>query len=88
VSSPMGTDRCDFSDLPPSMCSHCLGLDARERAEKRTETRSGTGIGRSFPARFAGKCGCGEPITVGELIRYDEEGGWLRLACCGGDLDD
>jgi hypothetical protein len=78
----MGSDRCDLTELPKRFCSHCTGADAREQLAKRVQRPSG-GMSAPFPARFAGTCNCGEPIVPGELIRRDEDGGWLRMKCCG-----
>lgn len=68
------SERCDYSDLPPSMCSHCRGQVTTRTAELPSYLRE---------ARYRGQCaGCGELYMVGALIEFDPQtGGWLAECC-------
>jgi hypothetical protein len=66
------TDRCELSDLPTEMCSHCRGLDkkpARQPAQMWTT------------ARYNGPCfNCGDGIREGDQIGL-VDGAWLCQRC-------
>lgn len=77
----MADPRCDKSDLPPSMCSHCRGgQQDRYAAARRERLLDQPGV---VAAKFPGRCGaCGEPTRLGEGIMRNPDGhGWLGECC-------
>lgn len=67
------SDRCEMSDLPTEMCSHCRGLD--KRPEK-------VAAGHWIAAKFASKCDvCDGWIREGDPIGYVEDGYWVCGRC-------
>jgi hypothetical protein len=68
-------DICPLTDLLRSACSHCTG---RGEELPPDPARSGPWI----TARYPGRCsGCTEPVTPGDRIRGDGDGGWLCEDC-------
>lgn len=83
-------ERCDFTDLDSSMCSHCRptratleSADAASRLAPTYTTSGPTPAGRPwFTAVRAGRCAvCGEPFAAGAQIRLQTPAGW-RADCC------
>jgi hypothetical protein len=67
---------CDFSDLPKTSCSHCLGITD----ERDIKTRSKQGE-PWFPASYRGMCvECGYPIEEGEPIAHFGDG-YIHRGC-------
>jgi hypothetical protein len=70
--------RCDKSDLPVSMCAHCLGHRGVDEVELLVAA------GPAFRARFGGRCVavCGTAIRVGDLIvPVEDSTGHAHLGC-------
>lgn len=67
------TDRCELTELLVDDCAHCRGIVLES-----TRTAN-TGW---FPARFSGRCECGEAVEVGDTICLDAAGNVLA-ECCG-----
>jgi hypothetical protein len=71
----MPESRCEKTDLPTSMCAHCLGhreepaIPAEDFADR-----------PSFAARYEGRCNCGEPFHPGDQIRMAAVG-WIANCC-------
>ena len=78
-------ERCELSDLPVSMCSHCRGLDA-DRPGHRMVDSDPVHVGIWITARFAGRCPvCERWYAEGEHIGkpdadYDLDG-WVCQDC-------
>lgn len=71
-------ERCDVTDLYPSMCGHCRKTpDTAVEFEHVAE--------RQMLAKFSGRCrGCGEPIVAGETtigLADAEAGVWVCEGC-------
>lgn len=68
----MSEPRCDYSDLPESMCGHCRGVPAEPARPP----------GQLFFARQYGPCsGCEVKIVPDDTIRADGQGGYLHEDC-------
>lgn len=66
----MGERRCDLTDLPQSMCAHCLGHQEHPKAYA---------TGPTIEARMNGSCACGctKRIAAGDSITYSgDAAGW------------
>lgn len=64
-------ERCDFTDLYPSMCSHCRGLDLDDTKPE---------LAHQFTAKFTGYCAiCSEGFGPGDEVWRLRHGGF----CCG-----
>lgn len=65
-------ERCEVTDLLPSMCAHCLnhGAPSKPRA-----------TGTTIDARFDGlcRCGCRERYQAGDSITHSTDAdGWCK----------
>lgn len=79
------TERCGRTDLFPSDCGHCKGMD--DMRIERPKTRSGTGeqlLGPWFVAKWPGKCcRCQTRYFAFDRIRADWPGpGYISEKCC------
>lgn len=76
-------ERCELSDLPADMCSHCRGLD--------TERPPELIVLREITARYRGACEiCGEwtirdgdPLYLVDLTDGSKEDAWAGRCCVG-----
>ncbi|MEY9876615.1 hypothetical protein ABH931_006125 [Streptacidiphilus sp. MAP12-33] len=70
--------RCEHTELPVDMCSHCLGHDQRERAERQLPAAP---LGPAVEARYPGQCAtCGGHYPAGTTIRRSPDG-WTADCC-------
>lgn len=77
-------DRCELSDLPVDMCSHCRGMDG-------PGPRPQLIVMREITARYNGRCEvCGEwtiregdPLYLVDEITGDREDLWAGTCCVG-----
>jgi len=77
----MAEKRCEITELPVEMCSHCRGLDDKPRPQVTVKSIS--------IARFNGRCGvCGEHgiREDGPLYRVEVDGEELWAGPCCGDV--
>lgn len=74
--------RCERTDLPVSMCSHCLGHDESflDRPGRCGEVEA---LGDPFVARYPGRCaGCDSGVKVGDqLWRTKDDQGYVCAEC-------
>lgn len=71
----MAGTRCEKTDLPVEMCSHCRGLDTPE-VPKYT-------VAFSMPAKWDGLGACGHRTYQGDTIHKTDEGQWICGPCGG-----
>jgi hypothetical protein len=67
------TDEC-IHLLDPATCTICNGRDARERKAAKT-------VVRTFTARYAGHCRCGDLIAPGAIIAELGDGQYVCEEC-------
>lgn len=70
-------DRCERTELPPEMCSHCRGHDERPVPKP--------ALGPWFEAAYAGRCcRCGRPFNFLDIVRADwpDGSGYISHECC------
>lgn len=73
-------ERCGFSELPKSQCSHCRPAAARPPTTV-------DGKWRRFEARFPGKCvNCGKAFRAGDDIARTADREYLG-PCCADEAD-
>ena len=71
-----GPERCDFSDLPPDQCAHCLGHAGAPEPVDGLLVQPGW-----FPARYPDRCvECGEPFDADTPIQRVDDG-WIAECC-------
>ncbi len=80
-------DLCPLTEMDPSGCAHCRNIPDLV-ANPTPARRGGDGTpGPAFPARYAGKCACGNSFRPGDQVRADGAGGWLAY-CCDESIGD
>lgn len=61
----MSEPRCEWSDLPVSMCAHCRTPEDNQPSEPT----------QRFTARYPGRCAnCDDPIEPGDEIAATDDG--------------
>lgn len=66
--------RCEWSDLPETMCAHCRGLTLEDNAT--------LGVTQRFTARRGGRCpNCKNLYRAGDRIGKTTEGEYICGTC-------
>jgi hypothetical protein len=65
-------ERCELTDLDKASCAHCRGI---------VDLPVDRSFGPWFPARYEGRCRCGQRWNVGDSIRVIP-GGFYEGECC------